>query len=122
MKKTSLILTTSAILMSAFTAQAHVTEDATHVHDGSQMRSTIQAMSPADRLNFRNAMHQNLEGLSTEEKQAFRNRMKSEHGLGQGNQHKYGSEDGNSRQGNKHMHGSGSQGSGNGYGRGYGRR
>ncbi len=122
MKKINQLLIISTLALSAQITQAHVTEDATHVHDGSQMRSTIQAMSPTDRMNFRGAMQTSLEGMTVEERQVFRDSMRTEHGAGQGqgNQHKYGVD--GSGQGNRHMYGSGSQGSGNGYGRGYGKR
>lgn len=124
MKKINQLLVVSVLALSTQITQAHVTEDATHVHDGSQMRSTIQAMSPTDRMNFRGAMQTSLEGMTTEERQAFRDSMRTEHGAaqGQGGQHKYGGGSDGSGQGNRHMYGSGSQGSGSGYGRGYGRR
>ncbi|SHN91607.1 hypothetical protein BHECKSOX_1929 [Bathymodiolus heckerae thiotrophic gill symbiont] len=69
-------------------------------------------------------MQTSLEGMTTEERQVFRDNMRSEHGAGagQGDQHRYGGSLQGEGQGNRHMYGGKSQGSGNGYGRGYGRR
>ncbi len=126
MKTINQLLAVSALVFGAQAAQAHITEDATHTHEGSQMRSTIQAMSPTDRMNFRGAMQTSLEGMTTEERQVFRDNMRSEQGMGQGqgNQHQYGAGSDGSGQGNRHMYGGGQQGAGagNGYGRGYGKR
>lgn len=113
MKKSINILAISTLLFSVQTVQAHITEDATHTHEGSQMRSTIQAMSPADRMNFRDTMRTNIESMPEENRQAFRDRMRAEHGMSQG-----------SGQRNQYMYGE-QQGAGSGerrgYGRGYGR-
>jgi len=135
MKTTNKVLATAILALGTQVAQAYITEDATHVHEGSQMRSTIQAMSPTDRLNFRDTMQTNLEGMSAEDRQAFRDTMRANQGVGEGQggqhkrgegvgqgtgeQHQYGDSLQGTGQGNKFMHG-GSQGGG--YGRGYGKR
>ena len=72
------------------------------------MRSTIQAMSPTDRLAFRSTMQTNLEGVPVEDRQAFRDTMRSGEGTGQNNQFMHGGSQGGSQ--------------GGGYGRGYGKR
>jgi hypothetical protein len=108
MKTINQLLVISTLTFATQMAQAHITEDIAHTHEGGQLRSTIQAMSPADRLNFQETMRANLEGIPAENRQAFRDNMRSEQGMGQGNQHMYGG-------------GSGGMGGG-GYGRGFGRR
>jgi len=115
----------ATLILGAQAAQAHITEDATHVHEGSQMRSTIQAMSPTDRLNFRDAMQTSVEGMPAEDRQAFRDNMRTEHGAGQAEQHRYGNGSQEMGQGDQHRYGA-QQGQGtgerHGYGRGYGKR
>ena len=129
MKKLKTLLTASTLFLSTYAAQAHITEDVTHIHEGGQMRSTIQAMSPADRLNFQGEMRSSLAGMSTEQRHAFRDKTRSEQGMGQGlnqgqdSQHRYGGGSESTGQGNQFMHGSGSGGGLNsGYGRGFGKR
>lgn len=117
MKKSIKVITSTALLLSAISTQAHISEDMAHTHEQSQMRSTIQAMSPADRLNFKDAMHRNLESMSAEDRQAFKDTMRKNHGMGK--QHQHGGSLQGTGQGNKFMHG-GSHGGG--YGRGYGKR
>lgn len=129
-------LAVSALILTTQMAQAHVTEDVTHTHDGTQMRSTIQAMSPTDRLEFRGTMQTNLEGMPVEDRQAFRDTMRTSQGIGEGqgmgkdmspeerqafrDTRRSGEGTG---QNNQFMHG-GSQGGSQGgdYGRGYGKR
>ena len=109
-------LAVAALILGAQVAQAHITEDATHVHEGLQVRSTFQAMSPTDRLNFRDTMRTSVEGMPAEDRQTFRDSMRAEHGMGQGagqaEQHMYGGQQGQG-QGTGERHG---------YGRGYGKR
>lgn len=135
MKATNKVLAMTVLVLGTQAAQAHITEDATHVHEGSQMRSTIQSMSPTDRLSFRDTMQTNLEGMSVEDRQAFKDTMRANQGMGEGQggqhkygegmgqgtgeQHRYGGSSQGTGQGNQFMHG-GSQGGG--YGRGYGKR
>ena len=125
MKKSIKVITSTALLLSAISTQAHISEDMAHTHEQSQMRSTIQAMSPADRLNFKDAMHRNLESMSAEDRQAFKDTMRKNHGMGankgegMGKQHQHDGSLQGTGQGNKFMHG-GSHGGG--YGRGYGKR
>jgi len=130
MKTTNKVLATAILALGTQVAQAHITEDATHVHEGSQMRSTIQAMSPTDRLNFRDTMQTNLEGMSAEDRQAFRDTMRASQGVGEGQENKHKRGEGMDQgRGEQHQYGGSLQGTGqgnkfmhSGYGRGYGKR
>ena len=44
MKSKNKVLLLTILLLGTQVAQAHITEDTIHIHEGSQMRSTIQAM------------------------------------------------------------------------------
>ena len=131
MKKLTTTLTISALLFGMQAAQAHVTEDATHVHEGSQMRSAIQSMSPTDRLSFRDTMQTSLDGLPVEDRQTFRDNMRLENGMSTEDRQAFRDSmrlENGTGQGGQHMYGGGSQGmgqggmGGGGYGRGFGRR
>jgi hypothetical protein len=131
MKTTSKLLAMTVLVLSVQVAQAHVTEDATHVHEGSQMRSAIQSMSPTDRLSFRDTMQTSLDGLPVEDRQAFRDNMRLENGMSTEDRQAFRDSmrlENGTGQGGQHMYGGGSQGmgqggmGGGGYGRGFGRR
>ena len=114
MKTTNKVLAIAVLVLGAQAAQAHIADGVEHTHEA---RSQFQTMSATDRLNFRDENKANMELMSTEDRQAFRDNMQSmstedrqafrdSMGGGQG---------GGMGQG---MRG-GSQGSG--YGRGYGK-
>lgn len=145
MKTINKVLFISTLAFSAFTAQAHITEDVTHTHEA---RSYFQTMSATDRLNFINVNQTNMELMSTEEREVFMVDMNNGANLNRSNQNgmraqmqSMSTEDRQAFRGNmqsmstedrqafrdsmgggqSNMSGMG-QGMGGGYGRGFGRR
>ena len=119
---------------SAFAAQAHTTEDVTHIHEA---RSFFHTTSAAARLNFRDENQANMESMSAEERQAFMVEMNNGANLNRSDQsgmraqmQSMSTEDRQAfrdsmggGQGNMNGMGQGSGGGmGGGYGRGFGKR
>ncbi|MDB2589469.1 hypothetical protein N9Y32_00340 [Candidatus Thioglobus sp.] len=76
------ILITSVLIFGTQMVQADVAIDANHVHEGHTHRGALfQSVSASDRLNFRDESRNNMELMSTQERQEFMNNMNS--GMGQ---------------------------------------
>jgi len=85
MKKINNILAVSTFIFATQITQAHVTDDLTHVHENHTNRDALfQSFSPTDRMNFREETQNNMELMSTQERQTFMNNMNSGQGMGQG--------------------------------------
>lgn len=84
MKKISKVLALSTVLLGAYAAQAHV---ANHQHQHGDLYNKVQAMSPAGQSEFRQMMHNNMDKLSSQERQAFKDRMRASQGFGPGDEH-----------------------------------
>jgi len=77
MKKITIILTAATFLVGVQIAQADVTGD-DHLHENHTHRGSLfQSISASDRLNFRDENHNNMELMSTQERQEFMNNMNS---------------------------------------------
>jgi mannitol-specific phosphotransferase system IIBC component len=72
MKNITIILTVVTFAAGVQIAQADVTDE-NHTHRG----SLFQSISASDRLNFRDENHNNMELMSTQERQEFMNNMNS---------------------------------------------
>ena len=85
MKKINSILAISTLIFTTQATQAHVTDDLTHVHENHTSRDVLfQSFSPTDRMNFRDETQNNMELMSTQERQTFMDNMNSGQGMGQG--------------------------------------
>ncbi|WP_428086755.1 hypothetical protein [Candidatus Thioglobus sp.] len=103
MKITHKILPVAALILTAQMAQAHITVDAVHLHEGAQLRGVIQPILPAHKLHLRGEERKKFEDMSVEERRIFNNRIRLNRVKGHGHA---------IHNGPKH----------GGYGRGYGKR
>ena len=83
MKKLTTIFAVSTLLLGAYSAQAHV---ANHEHQHGALYNKVQAMTPADKADFQQMMHINMDKMSAQEKQEFMNRMRASQGFGKNEQ------------------------------------
>ncbi len=83
MKKITKVLALSTVLLGAYAAQAHV---ANHQHQHGELYNKVQAMSPAGQSEFRQMMHNNMDKLNPQERQAFKDRMRASQGFGPGDE------------------------------------
>jgi hypothetical protein len=114
MKKITIILTVVTCAVGVQIAQAD-TAGTNHLHEDHTHRGSLfQTISASDRLNFRDESQNNMELMSTQERQTFMNNMNSGQGMGQGGMGQGGMGQGGMGQGGMGQGGMGQGGMGRG--------